>query len=330
VSSPRSNVDARGAGIMVVLCAVLGLHQVVIKLAAPDMAPILQIALRSGLSALLLILWMLWRRERFDLGGATLPAGLLVGTVFAVEFIFVAEGLRFTTASHMAVFLYTAPIFTALALHLLLPAERLRRHQWLGIALAFLGIVAAFAGGLLHTGIDRQLLWGDCLAVLAGVAWASTTVIIRCSKLADAPATRTLLYQLIAACVLLLGYAGLSGQAGRFSLTPRAWGSILFQGVVITFAVYLAWFSLLRRYHASQLSVFLFMTPLFGVSFGVLILHDPIDRSFALGSLLVLGGLALVGNPRLGRSKAEQPRPATGPATGAAAAPAAGSPRRPE
>lgn len=299
----RRSMDGAGAVIMIVLCVVLGLHQVVIKMAAPDMAPILQIALRSGLSALLIAMLIVWRHEGFSLRDGTLLPGLLLGTMFSVEFMFVAEGLRFTTASHMSVFLYTAPIFTALALHRFLPAERLRRHQWLGICLAFCGIVAAFAGGILQSGINGRVLWGDVLAILGGIFWASTTVIIRCTRLADAPATKTLLYQLVAAFLLLLGYAVVTGQA-QFSPTPLAWGSVLFQGIVITFAVYLVWFSLLRRYNASQLSIFLFLAPLFGVSFGVLLLDESIDVFFAVGALLVLAGLTLVSKPTLSRRNA--------------------------
>jgi len=301
MSVERKPMDGTGIAVMVALCTVLGLHQVAIKVAAPDVAPILQIGIRSGLSAILICLLLVVRRECFSLRDGTLLPGTLLGFAFSMEFLFVAEGLRYTTASHMSVFLYTAPIFTALTLHLFIPSERLSRPQWLGIGLSFCGVVAALGGRLVQSGVNVHVLHGDILALLGGVAWASTTVIIRCTRLADAPATKTLLYQLVSAFILLLAYAVISNQAHSFSMTAMAVTSILFQAVVITFATYLIWFSMLRRYHASQLSVFLFMTPLFGVSFGVLLLHDPIDPSFALGALLVLGGISLVSKQQLRR-----------------------------
>jgi drug/metabolite transporter (DMT)-like permease len=297
MSMARKPLDQTGVFAMFILCIVLGLHQVALKGAAPYIAPLLQIALRSGISTLLVILVILWRRERFSLRDGTLGPGLLLGTVFSVEFLFVAQGLRDTTAAHMSVFLYTAPLFTALALHRLLPTERLQRHQWIGIILAFSGIVAAFAGALFTTGINLQIMRGDLMGILAGAAWAATTVIVRRTKLSEAPATTTLLYQLVIAFVLLLAIAVVTGQA-RPMMVPLAWGSVLFQGTVITFASYLAWFSLLRRYNASQLSAFMFLSPLFGVSFGVLLLHETIDWSFGLGTLLVLMGITLVGRDR--------------------------------
>jgi drug/metabolite transporter (DMT)-like permease len=80
--------------------------------------------------------------------------------------------------------------------------------------------------------------------------------------------------------------------------------------VVISFASYLAWFWLLRRYLASRISVFSFMTPLFGVSFGVLLLGEPLTPVFAGGALLVLAGISVVSlaGPRAPSCPAPAPR----------------------
>ena len=292
----RKPVDAFALGLMVLLCALWGLQQVAIKAAAPDVAPIMQVALRSGAAALLVFLWTRARGVRLSLGGGTLAPGLVAGALFAGEFLFVAEGLRRTSASHMAVFLYTSPIFTALGLHLTVRAERLGRLQWIGVAVAFAGIAVAFGGGLGGGagGDVARVLSGDLLAVLAGAAWGGTTVVIRTSRLSDAPPAQTLLYQLVGGFFLLLLAALLSGQAGRVSLTGVAVASLLFQGVVVSFASYLAWFWLLTRYLASRLSVFSFMTPLFGVTFGVLLLGEPLTGAFLVGAVLVLLGITLV------------------------------------
>lgn len=299
MSAVRKDLDRSGAVVMILLCAVLGLHQVAIKAAAPDMAPILQIALRSGLSALLVAITICCGKEKFYLQDGTLLPGFVAGLLFALEFLLVAEGLRRTSASHMSVFLYTAPVFTSLTLHWFLPAERLSRHQWAGVTVAFCGITLSFSGGLLQTGINADILAGDLMGLTAGVMWAATTVLIRCTRLSEAPPSKTLLYQLIVAFVFLLCYAIYSGQADRFHLSGIVWGSLLYQGGVVSFAAFLVWFSMLRRYNASQVSIFLFLSPLFGVAFGVLLLHEKIDIYFAAGSLLVLSGIFLVSRPRL-------------------------------
>ncbi|WP_375766526.1 DMT family transporter [Archangium gephyra] len=292
--STRRGTDAFSFQVMLLLCALWGLQQVAIKLAARDMAPVLQASLRSGLAALLVGLLMTWRGGWEGLRQGTLRGGLLAGVLFAAEFLLIALSLGYTSAGHVAVFLYTSPVFSALGLHLLLPSERLRPFQWLGIAVCFAGIAVAFIGGTSAGQLDMRMLLGDALAVGAGLAWGLTTVAVRASRLSEAPPALTLFYQLAVAFVLLLGVSLVTGKMGQVTLTPIAVGSVLFQGVVVSFASYLAWFWLLRRYLASNLAVFSFMTPLFGVTMGVLILDEPLTVNFVLGALLVLAGIGLV------------------------------------
>jgi len=292
----RKAVDGSATALMVVLCLVWGLQQVAIKVVAADIAPVLQVALRSGASALLV--WLFSRLIAGDawLSGIGLAAKLLVATLFAAEFVFVTEGLRWTTASHMAVFLYTAPIFAAIGLHLKLPDERLTSPQWIGISLAFAGIVITFLGphgrGVVDPASPDWLL-GDLMGLCGGLAWGLTTVAIRLSRLNDAPATQTLFYQLIGAFALLLPFSFATGQ-GSFHGTALAWASLGFQALAVSFASYLAWFWLLRRYLAARLGVLSFMSPLFGVSFGAILLRERLDTAFLAGSALVLLGLVVV------------------------------------
>jgi drug/metabolite transporter (DMT)-like permease len=216
--------------------------------------------------------------------------------LFALEFFLIGEGLRYTSASHMTVLLYTAPIFAALGLHLLMPSERLSRAQWFGIGLAFTGVAIAFLLRPNHTQQNTNaadVLYGDLLSLGAGIAWAATTVAIRCSRLAQVSAAQTLLYQLAGAFFLLTTAAFLLEQT-TIQFTALAWASLIFQSLVVCFASYLAWFWLLKHYSASQLGVFSFLTPIFGVALGVGLLKEQLDFSFIIGAALVIAGIILV------------------------------------
>nr|WP_225778759.1 DMT family transporter [Pseudomonas sp. Marseille-Q3773] len=293
MSAVRKNPDAFALQVMLGLCLIWGCQQVLIKTAAVDIAPVMQAALRNGIAAVLVGLMLCWRGGWGQLG-STWRSGVLAGGLFGLEFLFIAEGLKLTSAAHMSVFLYTAPVFTALGLHFRLPSERLRLLQWLGILLAFGGIATAFAGGMSFEQMDGRTLLGDAFGVIAGLAWGATTVVVRCSRLSEAPATLTLFYQLAVGFAGLLLIALLSGQIGAVVLTPLAIGSVLFQGIVVSFISYLTWFWLLRKYLASNLAVFSFITPLFGVTFGVLLLDEPLSMNFVIGALMVLLGVVLV------------------------------------
>jgi drug/metabolite transporter (DMT)-like permease len=87
------------------------------------------------------------------------------------------------------------------------------------------------------------------------------------------------------------------GQLEVRTVTPLAVMALGYQAVVVAFASYLTWFWLLTRYMASRLSVFSFLTPLFGVTFGVLLLGESFSGRFLFAALLVLAGIALVNAP---------------------------------
>ncbi|MFZ6692568.1 DMT family transporter [Undibacterium sp. SXout20W] len=290
----RKHLDANAIIIMLLLCICWGLQQVAVKLATPVISAGLQLGLRSEIAAMLVLALIWWKKIPFSLRDRHLLPGLIAGLFFALEFLCVSYGLNFTTASHMSVFLYTAPIFTVIGLHLLIPSERLHARQWLGVASAFGGIAIAFSGAMQNSADDiRQMLIGDSLGVLAALLWAATTLTIRFSSLADAEPTTTLFYQLAGAAVILTGVVLLRGEVWH-AWTAVAWVSMLFQSVIVAFASYLAWFWLMRHYLVSRLSVFSFLTPLFGVAAGVLLMHDVISSRFAIGALMVLGGIVLV------------------------------------
>jgi drug/metabolite transporter (DMT)-like permease len=304
VPPDRRPVDTLALGLMVALCALWGFNQVAVKAAAPDISTGLQGALRSAIGLVCLVAWATARRTPFA-SRETLASGLVAGTLFASEFAFLYVGLSHTTASRMVVFLYLAPVVTALGLALFVPGERLAATQWAGVTLAFAGVAFAFRSG--WTGAVGSTWLGDLFGVIAAVLWGATTVFIRASALARASATKTLFYQLLVATATLPLVSLAVGEPGVTRWSPIAIASLLYQGVIVTFASYLTWFWLLTRYLAGRLAVFSFLTPLFGVAFGVLLLDDPLTPSFLLAAAMVAGGILLV-NLR------SAPRPAAIPA----------------
>lgn len=291
----RKALDQTASSLMIVLCMVWGLQQVILKMAASDISPLMQIALRSGLAALLLLPLVLLDQKSQLMNPKNVKAGALVAVLFSLEFFLLGQALQLTSASHAVVLLYTAPIFVALGLHWKLPSERLTLLQWTGIGIAFIGIVVTFIRPQ-QIGVNtfqQQMLWGDLYALAAAIAWAATTVTVRLSSLAQAAVTQTLFYQLAGSFILLLGLAFFMGQA-VVQWTPLVMGSLAFHTLIVSFASFLAWFWLLRNYLASRLGVFSFLTPLFGIIFGVWLLDENIEANFIFGTALVLLGILVV------------------------------------
>jgi drug/metabolite transporter (DMT)-like permease len=297
------NIDAKAALILVGCCLIWGGGLVMVKLANAGLSPVLNSGLRSALAGLILLAWALSRGVSLTSHDGTMRDGLLSGTVFALEFLALYVGLSMTTASRGTIFLHCAPFVAAYGEHLFIPGHKLTTQRVLGLAAAFAGLVVALGDGL-WSGVSAQVLLGDLLCLLGGIFWGMTTVIIRAGNLRTAPPEKTLLYQLGVSAVVLLAWSGLSGE---FRFGPMTETSVLaFAYTVILVAVigYQTWFWLMKSYSAASLHAFTFLTPIFGVFAGYIILGEAITVGTLIGLLLVALGIYLVNRPET----AGQPR----------------------
>ena len=295
MKNENQTLDLIAMGTLFVLCASWGLQQVAIKVANHGVSPLLQSSIRSMGGTILIWIWMKVRREPMLEKDGTLGWGIAAGLLFAAEFILIYWGLEYTNASRAVIFLYMSPFVVALGAQLFIPGENLRMIQVIGLCCAFVGIIVAFNESLTyHT---KRMLIGDSMLAVAAVLWGATTVLIKASPLAKIKPSKTLLYQLsISAVVLPLGSL-LKGEDGIVRLTPLIVGCLVYQTVWVAFITYLAWFWLIRNYPPSRLASFTFLTPLFGVLAGGLLLNEPITGALLVALVLVGAGIFLVNRP---------------------------------
>ena len=296
----RSAMDPLGVGLVLATCLMVGLHQVAIKVSIEGLSPLFAAGMRSVVAACLILIWCQFRGIRLFERDGTFWAGVVVGVLFALDFAAMYIGLDNTTASRGVIFLYTMPIFVALGAHFLNAGERMTRGKWLGIGVAFVGLVIAFYDGLVADAPGTLL--GDVLCLLAGLFWAMTTIVIRKTSLQHISAEKLLFCQLWVSALVLLPMSLAAGEQGIISLTAIVVATFLYQAVVIAFVVYLIWYWLLRLYPPAQLSTYTLLTPLLGVLAGVLLLGEPLSATFVVGALFVVAGLVIV--TRVGRAEA--------------------------
>ena len=285
-------IDIKAIALLAILCASWGLQQISIKIAVHSIPPALQGGIRSIGAAILLYLWMIVRREKMVLNDGTFWWGLAVGLFFSLEFLLIYWGLEYTSASRSVIFLYTMPFFTALGAHWFVRGEVMGKAQVVGLCCAFLGIVTAFSESLDNPG--SGMIVGDAMLLLAAVFWAAATVMVKGSPLSRLRASSVLLYQLVVSAVLLPLGAVLLGQTAITQATSLVLGCIAYQIVWVAFITYLAWFWLIRHYPASKLSAFLFLTPLFGVLEGVVLLDEHITYRLLAALAMVCVGIYIV------------------------------------
>lgn len=286
----RRPLDLQGLWLMFGLAMLFGANNVLIKLGNQGLQPAFFAGTRSVVAGLALGGWMAWRgiSVRFDLW----RPGLLMGILFAAEFLFLFLALDSTNVVRASSIFYAMPIWLALAAHFLFPGERLTRLRILGLVLGFSGVVLTFAGRADIS--EGGNIWGDLAALLAGMSWAGIVVVSRKSRMGTTRPETQIFWQLAVSAVLLCTLAPLFD--GPLVRNFDAFQAVIFliQALGVAAAGFVLWFWLLGQYQASTLASFSFLTPVLSALLGWLLLGEPVSWTtpFALGLLVV--GLVLI------------------------------------
>ena len=166
--------------------------------------------------------------------------------------------------------------------------------QWLGVAFAFAAVIFALREGFVTGSVLTDVWLGDSLALLAGMLWGLTTVVIRSTALARVSAEKLLLYQVGVSAITLPFVSLTLREDWHFQYSMFGWISLGVQTVLGAFVSYLAWMWLLGRYPATRISVFVFLTPVFALLFGAVWLNELVTPTLVIALALVAVGIVLV------------------------------------
>jgi drug/metabolite transporter (DMT)-like permease len=289
----RDAIDAFAAGLMILLTLTWGLNQVAIKIAIDGYNPVFLTVARSAIASVLVFAWCRWRGIALFERDGTLGAGIIAGVMFGLEFVLIFFGLDYTTAARGVLMINTMPFWVLIGAHFVL-GERMTRVRFAGLLLAFGGVALVFSDELSLP--DPSALKGDLMLLAAGLFWGATTIMIKRSKLSQVSAEKTLLYQLVISAIFAVPLIPLAGPVLR-DVSALATGSLIFQAVFVVAFTYVLWFWLMRVYPASGLSSFTFLSPVFGVLGGGLLLGEPLSWRIFAALALIAAGLLLVNRP---------------------------------
>ncbi len=287
----KQHIDAFGAAVLIVFSAMLGLNQVLIKIVNAGLQPVFQAGLRSVCAFFPVLLFAYVARKRLSLTNGSLGPGILCGTFFGIEFILLFQALDYTTVARASVMFYTMPVWVAAAAHFLIPGEKLTVTRSFGLVLAVAGVAWALAVD--ERPASNLAFIGDLMCLAAALLWAGIALLARTTRLSKSSPEMQLLYQLGVSAPILLVVALMIGGPIR-EPTALIWGIFAFQVLVVVCVGFLTWFWILSIYPASSMTSFSFLSPVFGVLFGWLILDEHISVSIIGGLVLVSAGIVLV------------------------------------
>jgi len=163
--------------LLVVVSFLWGGNIVSIKISNEGIPPILAATIRSLVAAAIVWAYARTRHEDALMHGADFKHGLVLGLLFAADFVLVYLGPVYTNASRAVIFVYIHPFLVALGAHFLIRGDALTRSEATGLVLAFLGLVSVFGSHSRELGPDYWI--GDLFEIGSAFAWAFTTIYIK-------------------------------------------------------------------------------------------------------------------------------------------------------
>ena len=207
--------------------------------------------------------------------------------------LFFLGALARLPASRTSLIIALNPIVTIAAASLLL-GERMNARRWFGVAVALAGVWIVVSRGDVLGSVFRAVGLGELLMFGGVCSWAAYTLIGR--RVLDG------LTPLAAATYASLwGTAMLAVVAGRDVLELRTADftvpvvlSVLYLGVLGTSVAFVWYYQAVQRLGAARTVIFNNLVPVFGASFGVLLLGEPLLPSMLLGGAIAVAGVMLV------------------------------------
>ena len=288
----KTHLDAFGTTALVGIAVLLAFNQVVIVWVNAGLQPVFLAGLRSALATGFVALWLWVRGRPVHHTPGTAGAGLLIGAVFAAEFLCLFTALDLTTVSRAVVIFYTMPVWLALMAHVWLPGERLTPIRWLGLGMAFAGTAVAILDRS-HPGTGAASLTGDLLALGGALAWAATAFLTKVTAMRRVGPEMQLFWMVAVSGPLLLLAAPLFGPLIR-DLQPMHLVWLVFMSSVVVTGGFISWLWLLSVYPAATVASFSFLTPVLSLGLGWLVLAEPVGPAILVAALLVALGIVLV------------------------------------
>ena len=287
----NKSIDGLAASFLIIFSILLGLNQVLVKLVNVGMHPVFQVALRSTLAIFPILIYCYLTKKKINFFDGSLVSGIIAGVLFAVEFIFLFTALDYSTVTRVSLIFYTMPVWLSLSAHFLIKNDNLNFNKIIGLAIALLGLVLAIYEPI--SSYTSKQFYGDLYSLLASFSWAAIAIMLKSSRLARAAPETQLLYKLIVSGIILLPISLLFDDFIR-DINTNLILIFSFQVIVIMCLGFIGWLWVMSKYSASSTSSFAFLTPIFGVFFGWLIMGDIINLQIYLSLFLTCLGIYLI------------------------------------
>jgi O-acetylserine/cysteine efflux transporter len=261
-----------------------GLNLISSKIGVGQFPPIFFTALRFGSLALFLVpMLKVHRGQMVNLFAAAMLTGPAAFALLFAGIYLTEDAATVAVATQMSV-----PFATLMSVMFLGETIRWRR---------ILGIVLAFAGIVIISFDPRVFAYWEGLALVVCSSFVSSLGLIFLKRLKGIrPLELQSWIALVGGAILLLLSLILEGgqMNAMRNATWQGWSALLFTTVMSSLIAHTAWYYLVGRYPVTSISPITLLSPLFGIFFGVTLLHDQLTPRMLAGGAVTLIGVLIV------------------------------------
>ena len=290
-------ISRRTFALAAVASVLLGGTFVGAKAGLSYLPPLLFVALRFDIAAVVLLGYVVVTRSRDELLPRTRGdvLGILSTGLFALglanALIFV--GQRSATSAVAAIIFSLNPILTPVFAAILLSDERLSARGGLGMVIGLLGVglvVSPDPAMLLSGGIGKLILFAGATSAALG------SVLIRWSDGGLSSTVRTAWALPIAAALCHTLSIGMGESAATAVWSPTAIAALLYVGIFAGAIAYIAYFGLLDVTGAIQANLIFYVVPVVSTLGGWALLGEAITPTAVAGFLTIFTGFVVLGS----------------------------------
>jgi O-acetylserine/cysteine efflux transporter len=279
-----TSLAPRDLVLLVAMNLIWGLNLIASKIGVGQFPPIFFTALRFGSLALLLVpMLRMHRGQMVNLFAAAMLTGPATFALLFAGIYLTEDAATVAVATQMGV-----PFSTLMSVLFL--GETIRWRRTLGIVLAFAGIVIISFD-------PRVFAYWEGLALVVGSSFVSSLGLIFLKRLNGIrPLELQSWIALVGGSILLmLSFILEGGQMNAVrNATWEGWAALLFTTVMSSLIAHTAWYYLVGRYPVTSISPITLLSPLFGIFFGVTLLHDQLTARMLAGGAVTLFGVLIV------------------------------------
>ncbi|MCA9119589.1 MAG: DMT family transporter [Planctomycetaceae bacterium] len=289
-------VSIKTAALALLTVALWGANPAAVSYSVDTLPPIAVAALRFAMATVFMLFWCYVEGCGLKLHNGQRGPALIAGILLFLQIATFNVGVTMSNSSHASMMINTFVFWVVVIEHFITKADRLSSRKLIGLCVAFGGVLLLLLRSdatAVVASRDQPTLVGDAILMCSAGILAWKVIYVRYALKFVEPGKLIFWHDLVGVICFVICSASLeSVKFGGFT-TPAVL-ALIYQGVFVAGICFALQAVLLRHHSASQIAIFSFATPLFGVGTGILLRGDQMTPMLVVAAVCVAIGILLV------------------------------------